>query len=415
MGKIIAWLVSLWLVAGAQWAVAVKVENLYRASFDVEDQTVERREKLAAAGLARVIIKVSGSHNLPEPERLNVALAQANRYLQQFSYENAEQGYQLNLDYAKGAIDSLLRKMSLPIWPEKRPQVLLWLAQDDFQQRQMLNVSEQPSLFDVVESIEADRGLPVSLPVMDLDDRLAFPIGAAWSLNEQSLQLASSRYQSDVSLLGRMSITGSGQWLASWLFLDRGKTQLFDGRGANQEEVVADGLNQIADYLAGQHAIVVSRLDTKPHFMQLDNIDDFKSYRKVLDYLNGLAMVRHAEPELVLGKQLRLQLYIDGQLAQLVDAIALDKVLQPSQFVAEANQQGVMYYQLPVNEQAPSESGLVPAGELSSDNVLDPLQGRSAEASAEVSSPMKKPSQPVRGGDVGVDASKIPEPPRSKP
>ncbi len=156
MGKFIAWLVSLWLVAGAQWAVAVKVEHLYRASFDVEDQTPERREKLAAAGLAKVIVKVSGSRDLPEPERLNIALAQANRYLQQFGYENAEQGYQLNLDYAKSAVDSLLRKLSMPIWPEKRPQVLLWLAQDDFQQCQMLNVAEQASLFEIVESIEAE-------------------------------------------------------------------------------------------------------------------------------------------------------------------------------------------------------------------------------------------------------------------
>lgn len=401
MGRIIAWIFALWVIAGVQWAEAVKVENLYRASFEVEDQTPERREKLAAAGLAKVIVKVSGSQNLPDPERLNVALAQANRYLQQFSYENAEQGYQLNLDYAKGAVDTLLRKLALPIWPDKRPQVLLWLVQDDFQQRQMLNLNEQETLLDAAKTVEADRGLPLSLPLMDLDDRVALPTAAAWSLNEQSLQLASSRYQSDVSLLGRMSITGSGQWLASWLLMDRGKLQLFDGRGANPEEIVANGLNQVADYLASQHAIVASPLASKPYYMQLDNIGDFQSYRKVLDYLNGLAMVRHAEPELVLAEQLRLRLFIDGQLQQLVDAIALDKVLQPNTVVGEAKQQGVMYYQLPQVE----------------NNVLDvlvPMEGTALNEQGEL--PAEPQAGPLNNGTAneasGIDASQIPQPPQ---
>ncbi|GAA6151929.1 DUF2066 domain-containing protein [Pseudoteredinibacter isoporae] len=388
---------ALWVIAGAQWAEAVKVENLYRASFDVQDQTPERRETLAAAGLANVIVKVSGSQNLPEPERLNAALGQANRYLQQFSYENAEDGYQLNLDYAKGAVDTLLRKLSLPIWPDKRPQVLLWLVQDDFQQRQMLNLNEQESLLDAARRVETDRGLPLSLPLMDLDDRLALPVAAAWSLNEQSLQRASSRYQSDVALLGRMSITGSGQWLASWLLMDRGKLQLFDGRGANPEDIVVSGLNQVADYLASQHAIVASPLDSKPYYMQLDNIGHFASYRKVLDYLNGLAMVRHAEPERVLGEQLRLRLFIDGQLQQLVDAIALDNVLQPNSAAGDAKQQGVMYYQLPPPE----------------NNVLAPLMPVNDGS-------LKQSGELERGGEertqssdaVVIDASQTPQPPQ---
>ncbi|MBB6522166.1 DUF2066 domain-containing protein [Pseudoteredinibacter isoporae] len=397
MGRIIAWMFALWVFAGVQWAEAVKVENLYRASFNVEDQTPERREKLAAEGLLKVLVKVSGSHNLPDSSQLGVVSRQANRYLQQFSYENADEGYQLNLDYAKGAVDTLLRKLELPIWPDKRPEVLLWLVQDDFQQRQMLNLNEQETLFNAAKIVETDRGLPLALPLMDLDDRVALPTAAAWSLNEQSLEQASSRYQSDVSLLGRMSITGSGQWLASWLLMDRGKLQLFDGRGANPEEIVANGLNQVADYLASQHAIVASPLASKPYYMQLDNIADFQSYRKVLDYLNGLAMVRYAEPELVLGEQLRLRLFIDGQLQQLVDAIALDKILQANSAVGEARQQGVMYYQLPQPE----------------NNVLQPLVPIDGEPLNEQgglpNGVMEKASDTET---TAIDASQAPQPPQ---
>jgi len=399
---------------------AVKVENLYRASFPVADQTPESRDKLAAAGLARVIVRASGARDIPDSEQLRSVLAQANRYMQQFSYENAEEGYVVNLDYAKSAVDTLLRKLDLPIWPDKRPQVLLWLAQDDFQQRQMVNVAEQELLLEAVQQVEAERALPISLPVMDLDDRLAFPVAQAWSLNEQSLMAASSRYQSDVAVLGRLSITGSGQWLASWLLADRGKLQLFDGRAESAEELVQDGLSQVADYLAAQHAIIASPVDSKPHYMQLDNIADFKSYRKVLDYLNSLAMVRHAEPDLVLGEQLRLRLFIDGQLQQLVDAIALDKVLQANQAIGEASQQGILYYQLP----EPQLPQTLPA---QMDDVLQPLpsqgegtglaedgvslnqgsaeQALGTNAATEISSGLKTDA-------AAIDASQRPQPPQ---
>lgn len=404
---------------------AVKVENLYRASFPVADQTPESRDKLAAAGLARVIVRASGARETPDSEQLRSVLAQANRYMQQFSYENAEEGYVVNLDYAKSAVDTLLRKLDLPIWPDKRPQVLLWLAQDDFQQRQMVNVAEQELLLEAVQQVEAERALPISLPVMDLDDRVAFPVAQAWSLNEQSLMAASSRYQSDVAVLGRLSITGSGQWLASWLLADRGKLQLFDGRAASAEELVQDGLSQVADYLAAQHAIIASPVDSKPHYMQLDNIANFRSYRKVLDYLNSLAMVRHAEPDLVLGDQLRLRLFIDGQLKQLVDAIALDKVLQANQAIGEASQQGVLYYQLPQTQLPETQLPQTLPGQM--DDVLQPLpsqgegtgltedgvslnqgsaeQALSTDAASEISSGLKTDA-------AAIDASQRPQPPQ---
>ncbi|MCV6627355.1 MAG: DUF2066 domain-containing protein, partial [Cellvibrionaceae bacterium] len=114
--------------------LAAKVDNLYRASFPVEKQDGAEREQLAAAGLARVLVKVSGRRNLPREGQLGEALQRANRYLQQFSYSGAEQGFILHLDYAKGAVDNLLRKSALPIWPDNRPQILLWLVQDNSQQ-----------------------------------------------------------------------------------------------------------------------------------------------------------------------------------------------------------------------------------------------------------------------------------------
>lgn len=335
------------LLAFAGFSSAAKVENLYRANFEVESQDPAERERLVAAGLERVLMRVSGRETLPSSETLGFALKQAARYLQQFGYDRSATGFNLNLNYSRSAIDSLLRKANLPIWPDNRPQVLLWLVQDNIDQRALMAPSEVPGVLETINTLSADRGLPISLPLMDLDDRIALSRDQAWQLDEAALAQASERYPNDATVLGRMSLTGSGQWRGSWLLLDRGQIRLFDAVAMDMESLVEEGLNQVASYLGLQHAIVASPVGIKPEIMQFSGVEDFKSYVQILNYLNTMAMVRYAEPELIDGKKMRLRLFIDGQLQQLTDAIALDSVLQPrAPRPDEVSGNGVLFYKL---------------------------------------------------------------------
>lgn len=335
------------LLSFAGFGNAAKVENLYRANFEVESQDPAERDRLVAAGLGRVLMRVSGRESLPASESLNFALGQAARYLQQFGYDRSATGFNLNLNYSRSAIDSLLRKADLPIWPDNRPQVLLWLVQDNIDQRALMAPAEVPGVLQTINTLSADRGLPISLPLMDLDDRIALSRDQAWQLDENALAQASERYPNDATVLGRMSLTGSGQWRGSWLLLDRGQIRLFDAVAVDMESLIEDGLNQVASYLGQQHAIVASPVGLKPEIMQLSDVADFESYVKILNYLNTMAMVRYAEPELIDGKKMRLRLFIDGQLQQLTDAIALDSVLQPrAPRPDEASGNGVLFYKL---------------------------------------------------------------------
>lgn len=335
------------LLSFAGFGSAAKVENLYRANFEVESQDPAERDRLVATGLGRVLMRVSGKESLPASEALNFALGQSARYLQQFGYDRSASGFNLNLNYSRSAIDNLLRKADLPIWPDNRPQVLLWLVQDNIEQRALMAPAEVPGVLQTINTLSADRGLPISLPLMDLDDRIALNRDQAWQLDEKALEQASERYPNDATVLGRMSLTGSGQWRGSWLLLDRGQIRLFDAVAVDMESLIEDGLNQVASYLGQQHAIVASPVGLKPETMQLSGVADFKSYMKILNYLNTMAMVRYAEPELINGKQMRLRLFIDGQLQQLTDAIALDSVLVPRDpRQDENNGNGVLFYKL---------------------------------------------------------------------
>jgi len=335
------------LLSFAGFSNAAKVENLYRANFEVESQDPAERERLVAAGLGRVLMRVSGRESLPASDTLNFALGQAARYLQQFGYDRSASGFDLNLNYSRSAIDGLLRKADLPIWPDNRPQVLLWLVQDNIDQRALMAPAEVPGVLQTINTLSADRGLPISLPLMDLDDRIALSRDQAWQLDEAALAQASERYPNDATVLGRMSLTGSGQWRGSWLLLDRGHIRLFDAVAMDMESLIEDGLNKVASYLGQQHAIVASPVGLKPEIMQFSGVADFKSYVKILNYLNTMAMVRYAEPELIDGQKMRLRLFIDGQLQQLTDAIALDSVLSPrAPRPDEVSGSGVLFYEL---------------------------------------------------------------------
>ena len=77
-------------------AAAVVVENLYRADIEVEDHSARVLQKATRAGLAQVLVKVSGSREVLENEDVKRGLRDNRRYLQRYQYHRLETG-ELNL------------------------------------------------------------------------------------------------------------------------------------------------------------------------------------------------------------------------------------------------------------------------------------------------------------------------------
>lgn len=313
-------------------ASAVKVEGLYQARLLVLSQDPKIRESMAKEGLKRVVVKASGSRTALSNPVIQAALNDANRYVQEFSYAQADESGELplNLSFNKAAIEKLLRNADLAYWPENRPAVLLWMVADDPEAADKILFSAQDDI-DTAAAVTAAmelRGLAIENPLLDLDDRLAFPADLAWRLDRGFLAQASERYDNDIVVLVRVSQTGTGEWRGALLVDNKGQHQIFDARGSEREAMLVDGFEQLADYLGSEFAVISKADDAPPVQLQLEGVSDFESYTQVLRYLNGLAIVRHAEPKSFSTGYMSLRVYFDGEVQQLKDAIALGEVLQ---------------------------------------------------------------------------------------
>ena len=82
--------------------------------------------------------------------------------------------------------------------------------------RRFLTADGAPELLAEVRNAFYQRGLPVQLPLHDLADATALSVDQLWRLDGGALINASSRYEVEHILAGRLTRLSSGEWLGDW-------------------------------------------------------------------------------------------------------------------------------------------------------------------------------------------------------
>ena len=308
------------------------VNDLYTTVVEIEAQSDAQLRKAAREGLATVFIRVSGNRSVLNHAEIRQALRNARTYLNQFSYQTDEKEgvshLSVVLEFEEALLTKVLRRAGLPIWSADRPTVLVWLALDDGDSKQLANPEAFQELIDQMRSQAKRRGLALKLPLMDLEDNLALGAEQLWQLNSPAIVQASQRYQPDSILIGKLSRLTSGRWLGQWQYRFADRKIAFDGAADDLNQFVADGFDQVAELQADVYAIVPVKTSSEGVIIELTNIDSFTDYARAITYLESLAAVEHANLMSLQGEQLVLRLVAEGQLEQLEKAIALGKKLR---------------------------------------------------------------------------------------
>ena len=139
----------------------------------------------------------------------------------------------------------LVRDADLPIWRSAREKVLVWVVVQDGPDRVLIGATPRTPLVAAFEARARDRGLPLALPLLDLEDQLAVDPAAVWGRLSQVIDPASVRYDADVLLLGRFIPDPTGGWLGEWEFWVDGAVVPFTTSG----EELADHAPQAVDVL----------------------------------------------------------------------------------------------------------------------------------------------------------------------
>jgi hypothetical protein len=310
-------------------AQAETVNDLYRTVVPVVDQSKAEQLRAMRIGLGKVLVKVTGDSQA----MANIAFSNPERYVTEFGYvsyrdpqtpEAAASGTGMSLSYAASAIDRLLRKYQLQVWPSDRPGLLFWMVVDGAGGKSFVTQENMPAAVSSLKLLMEDRGAPLILPLLDLQDTRNVSENDVWNLNLSKLASAAERYKTNAWLAIRFYQSSSGQWRAARLLNLNGEDDLQNVVANTLPALINKIIPEAVDNLASHYAYVPNT-DTEEVMLHLENINDYKSFNQAVGYLESLEVVRRLTVSEVDDHRLMLRLFVEGEVNLLLDTLRRDK------------------------------------------------------------------------------------------
>ena len=168
------------------------------AQIQVDDQSQKTQQAAQKKALRQVFVKMSGSTRVLENAGIRAALTSPQSLLRsyRFAFENGKTYYVAEFDQTK--LSELLQREMLPLWGDRRPETIVWLAiEDESDARIILDESLNTELQHALKQTAKERGVPLSLPLMDLTDSVNISTYDVWGRFAGPLRTASVRYNVD--------------------------------------------------------------------------------------------------------------------------------------------------------------------------------------------------------------------------
>ena len=244
-------------------------------------------------GMKNVLVRASGDIHPTDNAVIKKALQNNSRYITQLSYSTQDQDTFLKMRFGAPQVRALLTQARLPFWPAMRPNVLVWVIEDNGYERQIdWEHSSSPILKEIKETAE-QRGLPYTVPVGDFDDITSASAADFWGGFIVPMSKASQRYPADAVLVVKVS---SGTQV-SWTLYDQSPSSMTDTTKVpvtgndSGDDAGTQMMNQISDYYAKKSGVVIASESSESVKTQFSNIRTAQDFFKLEDKLKGLSSV----------------------------------------------------------------------------------------------------------------------------
>jgi hypothetical protein len=199
-------MVILGILGMSNDAYAASVIDAHIGRVKVANQSSSAQTRATQAAIKQVLVKMTGQTDLTEFSSLSSVIKNANNYLRSYRYDQRKEQLYFIAEFDRTALENKLITSELPIWGRRRPDTIVWLATENeiSGQREILAESAHSDLVTAVTETALNRGVPLSLPIMDLDDAQAVTIFDVWGLFSSRLTQASARYNSDFVIGARL-------------------------------------------------------------------------------------------------------------------------------------------------------------------------------------------------------------------
>ena len=349
-------LLCLCLAAYGSAASAAVVPWLYTAEVAVRSQSAGERHRAASTGLAEVLTRLTGLAPPPDHADVASALATPERFYARYEYvqrqaEADAPAQVLVFHFDPGPVLRLLRQADLPVWAADRPRTLAWVVVEQQGERRLIGGAGPlaDAIAGGLRQRARERGLELSLPLMDLTDAALSPT-AVWGLFWEDVDAASVRYAPDLLLVGRLRQAVDG-WDTDWHLRSRGAAspvRLYDlplpagsTQRNHQGEPVADAFqhDRPTAVLAAAAAVdsvattLAERFAVRGALTTIDAVvsaaQTVQRYAALLAYLQSREYIERVDVHTVRAAAIGLRLHSRSSPAQLRELLGMGNAFAP--------------------------------------------------------------------------------------
>lgn len=208
---------------------AETAHNLYQVREPVASQQPEERNQALVRALDTLVLRLSGDAKASQSPALASVRQDPQQLISQYGYE----GRTLVVDFDPVTTERALRQAGIALWSANRPTILAWWLNRGTASTSLVGDGQEAAV--PLQEAAQNRGLPLRLPLADLEEQLLATPEQLTSTQPGALTQASERYGAD-ALLAVDAAEADGKWQAQWrLWL-----------GDSREQGTAEGVDSAA-------------------------------------------------------------------------------------------------------------------------------------------------------------------------
>lgn len=333
--------------------LALEVRDLYQSHVVVESQDKVQRENAIKQALQSVLLKVGGKKSVLTHDVLKAAQKTASRYVSQYRYQQKKGQLSLVVNFNEDKVNKLFKDANLALWGSLRPQVLLWLIDEQGASRSIVASDADTAMSASINDFSTQRGLPITTPLMDLTDSENVVLSDFWGYFPEQIQQASLRYfadtivvmrVSDSSLVPKREFADIEAALESescgllceqeekvshnaldWRMFTQGVLYTQKYQGVDKVTLINQGLSDITDLIYQSYAL--STTAENNFVIEVNNVTSLKNDTQLFNFLSDLSAVKAVTLTSAQGDIRQFKLDLIGSRASFLATLKLNNKL----------------------------------------------------------------------------------------
>jgi hypothetical protein len=260
-------------------SLATPLGDLYRVREPVTSQQPAERTEALQGAFDTLLLRLTGDPEAGRQPALGALRGDPQQLVGRYVYEDQA----IVVDFDPATTERSLRAAGVSLWGADRPSVLGWWLNQSEDGAQLLGDDQQGAA--ALRAAAQHRGLPLRLPIADLEEQLSITADALKAERAPAAQAAAERYDAD-SLLTVVAQPTDAGWQADWQFWLGDAATRGQAKGDSQAAVADAVMLAVSRFLAPRYLVVGAVESITLEILGAD-VQRFAEVERLLEPLGG--------------------------------------------------------------------------------------------------------------------------------